>query len=186
MARIGMASLIQELRNLAQAGIADYVLNSVTYWTDDQLQSILDNGQVQNYKIPLVYITDSSTGYRLPSARIERAGVSSGFSLIGANGNEVNTVLYSVNYDSSVLTFTTAQNGASYRLNYRSYNLHRAVADVWGIKAGYYADMVSWASDNHRVDLGKQYDNAIAMQHKYESLTNAISFSRRVRTDEVI
>jgi len=184
MARIGMASLILELRNLAQAGNADYVLNSVTYWTDDQLQSALDVWQWQNYKIPLDYITYSSTDYRLPT-RIERAGLNSGFSVMNADGNVVSAVLYSINYDSSVLTFTTAQNGVAYTANYRSYNLNNAVADVWGIKAGYFADLVSWASDNHRVDLGKQYENALAMQRKFANLTNAIVFSRRFRTDEV-
>jgi len=185
MTRTGMASLILELRSLGQAGISEFVLDTTTYWSDAQLQSMLDVWQTRNYKVPLEYITNSGVDYRLPIARIERAGTDSGFAVLDSAGVVVSPTLYAVNYDARVVTFTTAQNGAYYSLNYRSYTVSNAVADVWGIKASYYADSVTWASDNHRVELGELHENALAMESKFAELSNAIAYSRRFRTDEV-
>ena len=46
MARTGMTNLIGELRTLAVAGTNDYSLGTTNYWTDDQLQTVLDRHQL--------------------------------------------------------------------------------------------------------------------------------------------
>ena len=42
MARSTMTDLIALMRSWAQVGSADYSLAGVTYWSDDQLQAVLD------------------------------------------------------------------------------------------------------------------------------------------------
>jgi tRNA splicing ligase len=42
MARAGMSDLIAELRGMTDAGTADYTVGTVSYWSDDHLQTELD------------------------------------------------------------------------------------------------------------------------------------------------
>ena len=41
--RTGMTNLVARVRALTGAGTAEYTAGSVTYWTDDHLQTILDS-----------------------------------------------------------------------------------------------------------------------------------------------
>lgn len=188
MARDGMANLIALVRQHANVGTADATIGGVAYWTDDQIQAMLDRTQVRRYACDLVYLDDSETDYRLPasSAWIERAGSASGWQVYNSAGSAVGTADYSVNYDAGIITFPTAQNGAGYTLDFREYELYGVVADVWEQKAGTVAQQVNWSSDNHRVEAGKKADMALEMARKYRAMAGGggVVFARRVRVDE--
>src|SRR5579859_1511625 len=55
-ARTGMVALIQELRAKADAGPTDYTVNSVSYFTDDQLQTYLDRTRLITRMMPMTPI----------------------------------------------------------------------------------------------------------------------------------
>ena len=42
MARSGMSALLTEFRGLAEAGTSEYSVAGPSYWSDDQLQDVLD------------------------------------------------------------------------------------------------------------------------------------------------
>lgn len=188
MARDGMSNLITLVRQHANVGTADMSFGGVAYWTDDQIQAMLDRTQARRYARDLIYLDDSETDYRLPasSAWVERAGSASGWQLYSSAGSAVGTADYSVNYDAGIITFPTAQNGAGYILDYREYELYAVVADVWQQKASYYATQVNWSSDNMRVEASKKADQCLAMANKYRGMAGGggVVMARRVRVDE--
>jgi hypothetical protein len=188
MARDGMSNLIALVRQHGNIGTADATFGGVSYWTDDQIQAMLDRTQVRRFLRDLVYLDDSGTDYVIPSssAWLERAGSASGWQVYNASGSAIGTASYSVNYDANIITFPTVQSGAGYTLDYREYRLYEVVADVWEQKAGAVANQVNWQSDNHRVEASKKADQCLMMARKYRAMAGGggVVTARRVRVDE--
>ena len=62
--RTGMTNLVARVRALTGAGTAEYTAGTVTYWTDDHLQTILDaNGGIL-IDSPLTWLPQSLTAAR--------------------------------------------------------------------------------------------------------------------------
>ena len=62
MARDGMATLIAELRRRTNAGTAEATVNGTAYWTDDQLQSVLDTRRSVLKFLPIHAMPKASAG----------------------------------------------------------------------------------------------------------------------------
>ena len=134
-ARAGMSNLIKALRAATAVGTSDYTINSVSYWTDDQLQEMLDRYQEQHVHINLtpkpMYTGDwEYYDYLIPQGRnFEESGTDSGWAVRNSAGGTVTG--YTVNYPARKITFTADQAGKAYYLDCRTYNLQLAAADVW-------------------------------------------------------
>lgn len=190
MAREGMADLIAELRRLTNAGTADYTVGSTTYWSDDQLQSILDRYRETYKTVPLQAVAETNGAsnsiyldYVIPTRYkwIEASGSVSGFALLDSTYGTVSSG-FTVNYDARRITFTADTSGSAYFLNFRAYDMHQAAADVWEDKAASVWDDVDWRSDNHQVAAAKQYDHCIKMARKYRGKSGG-TFGKFVRVD---
>ena len=66
-----MASLITELRGMANAGTADYTLGTATYWDGDQVQRVLDRNRMDVYREQLTKVVNHL------AAQIDGRGVQS-------------------------------------------------------------------------------------------------------------
>lgn len=164
MARDSMAGLISKVRTLAGAGTADYTLAGATYWTDDQVEDVLDAQRVDWREIALLARPEySSTGdqeyhdYYIPAqlgAHWEGAGSASIWTVREA-GVAVGTALYTADLNNRRIRFTADQAGAAYTLDASSYNVHQAASDIWRRKAAYYAESVDWQTDGHRVSASQ-------------------------------
>jgi len=53
-ARTGMNDLITELRGMTNAGSADTTIAGTAYWSDNQLQAILDRNRFDQDRLQLV------------------------------------------------------------------------------------------------------------------------------------
>lgn len=192
MARAGMATLIQQLRALGHAGTNDYTVGDETYWTDDQLQALLDETREQRVRVDLTADPIYNAGdweyydYVLPAGRwVEEAGTSGAFVVRDSDGDVVSSSNYSVNYRARRITFTSDQDGAIRTADYRTYNLYRAAARLWDERAAYLAQMVDWSSDNHDFKANQEYRAAVAQAAKYRGMAG-ITVGIMVRTDEAI
>ena len=176
-ARSTMATLITRLRGLSQAGTADYTVSSVTYWTDDQLQDVLDEHRQDIYRAPMqpiqiynggtVEYHDYHSGYSNLEAT---SGGTAIFYVEDAAGNAVGTALYTPDYTRGVITFPADTGGSAYYLYGRTYDLNAAAAEVWRTKAGQYAMAVNFSTDNHRIDRGKIIENCFFMADRYDRM----------------
>ena len=174
MARTTMATLITSLRGMALAGSSDYTVNGLSYWTDNQLQDVLDAHRKDVYGYPLTAQPSYSGGvavyleYHSGIINLEQTdGGTAIFYITDGVGANVGTALYTADYNRGVITFLADTGGIDYELYGRTYDLNAAAADVWRQKAGQYATAVNFSTDNHRVDRGEIIKNCLKMAAFY-------------------
>ena len=68
-ARTGLSTLISQIRGLSNLGTNDYTLGTATYWTDDQIQIVLDNHRTDIFREELDnsninYVSSGSIEYK--------------------------------------------------------------------------------------------------------------------------
>lgn len=177
--REGMSALVSKLRGLCAVGPSDYQIGSQTYWSDDQLEAVLDSTARPYKGIRLLALPAFADGawrtldYVIPmeaGADFEAPGAGSGFALRDSGGAEVPPAAYSLNLPARRITFNADQGGAAFTLDARAYNVHVAAAAVWEQKAAHAAGEVSWGADNHRVDAGQEYEHCLTMARHYRRL----------------
>ena len=161
--RAGMSDLVSTLRQRTYTGLTDYTLGAVTYWTDDQLQTILDSHAVSFYDEMLSSVPQMTSGgtvkyfrYNAPYRNLESG---TNFSLALTAGGSV-TASYSVDYNAGVITFTTDQRGTAYFLTGKTYMMESAAADVWDQKAAYYSLSYDVKTDGHDLTRSQLYKQA--------------------------
>ena len=177
-ARSGLSSLITELRGLAEAGTADYTIaGTVTYWTDDQLQDVLDIHRKDVIFEPLqMYPTQISGGsisyqdYRSSFGFYEATtGGTAILYLQDATGATIGSANYTPDYRRGQFQFSANQAGSVYYLTGRSYDLNAAAADVWRRKAAHYAPTsFDFSTDNHTVSRSQIYSHCKEMADYFD------------------
>jgi len=190
MARAGMATLIARLRSMCEAGTADYAVAGTTYWSDDELQAILDSHRMEITRENLVsrseYVSSGSAVYKDYFSAFrnfeEASGGSAVWDVEDGDGDSIGTANYSVNYDAGHLRFTSDTLNASYYLTARSYNINRAAAEVWQRKAAHYASSYDFAADGARFDRSQMHAHALDMVKHFKN-AGGIAIGRLVRTD---
>lgn len=178
MARTGMASLITELRGMTEAGTAEYTVAGSSYWTDNQLQDVLDLHredvifeQLQMYPVHVAGGSLSYKDFRSSYGFYEATtGGTSIFYVQDSTGSAIGTANYTPDYRRGQLEFSSDQAGTVYYLTGRSYDLHAAAADVWRKKAAHYAPTsFDFSTDNHSIKRSLVYDHCLQMAEFFES-----------------
>jgi hypothetical protein len=155
-ARTGMSELIEVLRGMGNAGTADFTVGTITYWSDEQLQRILDANRLNVYQEPIQPAESfQGTSYEYQSQwdnYEQSTGGTAIFYLEDGTGAKVSAASYSVDYLNGHITFVANTAGALYYLTGRSYDLNAAAAEVWRQKASQSAGgQFDWSTDNMSV-----------------------------------
>lgn len=192
LARPSMRPLVQQLRGLSQAGTADWTVGAETYWTDAQLEDVLDSYRTDWRELGLTAAPEYNSGgtleyydYFIPGAagkHWEGAGSQSIWAVRDAGGGTVSG--YTAYLQQGRVRFSTDQAGAAYTLDASSYDLNAAAADVWRRKAAYYAESVDWQTDGHQVMASQMRSQCLAMADYYED-AGGVGSVRLVRRDVV-
>lgn len=187
-----MATLIRHLRAACSVGTADYSINGVAYWTDDQLQTQLD--RVRNSYIgvplePMPIYDDGETkyfDYAIPveiERYFEESGVGSNWAVKDSTGADAPS--NTPNYDAGIITFAANTGGTAFYLDLRSYNLNRAAAQVWTWKAANRANRINWESDNHKMSAAQEYEHCMEQAKLYRKMAG-VQTSTFDRVDEAV
>ena len=199
-ARTGMAALIAELRDLTNSGTTDYTVNSVSYFTDDQLQDYLDRTMLLTRMCPLrpIPVRNGTLTQYFDYAIPDELGIwferyvdaSSGWAVKDGNGNtKVSGTDYTTNYSKSLVTFATDQIGTAYLLDCVTYDLFAAAAVVWRKKASFEWRSVDFKTDNHDIKASQRRDFCLAQAEYYDNKSGVsgdggIQTGTFARTDE--
>lgn len=165
-----MGYLIENLRGLTACGSADYTVNSVSYWSDNLLQSELDKTQIKYYQADMEYRDYTLGGtlqvldYYLGVNNLENS-----ITVYDVNWNEIGTADYTFDAQKGLVTFATNTKGSAYYWSGYGYDLNEAASNVWNQKSAHFAGKVNWSTDNHRVDQGMLYAQAKDMVQFYKS-----------------
>lgn len=187
MARTGMATLISTVRDMAVAGTSDYTLGTTTYWTDNQIQTVLDRYRLTVLREELQSFDSYNNGtveykeYRSQYGNYEESsGGTAIFEIEDAAGTTVGTALWTMDYANGILTFASDTGGSSMMLTGYSYDIHSAAADVWRMKAGHHSGAVDFKTDNMSVNRGQLIQNDMQMANYYAGMgrVKKIQFDR--------
>jgi len=181
MARSTMASLISTLRGMTNAGTADFTVGSSTFWSDDQLQTILDRYVFVVRDEYLDAIQQENTGgtviYKDYQSRNrffeDTSGGTAQFIIRESAGGSVVSSGWSANYDTGLITFDNDTRGTAYSLSGRSYDVYAAAADVWYQKAAHAAEQIDFSTAGHSIKRSNVYASSIAMAKRYESMASS-------------
>ncbi len=170
--REGMTAPISRLRFLGDCATDD-LFNDVTYWTDEQLQDILDMNTVQSQRIKLVEdlrYTDGSLDWKVQRFKLpvnydmERTAI-----VVDQYGYTVSDTLYTLNYLTQVVTFTTLPTRGTYYLECNQIDMYEAVADVWDKKASQRTNYIVIKGGNNRFEHSQEYEHCVDMAKHYRN-----------------
>jgi hypothetical protein len=183
MARTGMAVMIETVRGFCNAGSADVVLGTATFWADDEVQRVLDRHKtyiVREELTPFESYAGSGTivylEYRSAFGNIE-SGTAGSFKIENGPGATIGTSAYTGDYVNGVFTFGTNTAGTAYFMTGYSYDVYAAAADIWRVKSGHVASGVNFSTDNMRVDRGQLIKNCQSMAEYYGRMSGAKVFN---------
>lgn len=176
MARTGMSDLLTELRGMTDTSTNDYSIigaGTATYWSDDQLQKILDNHRTDIKFIEMTAQMDGDLSYHdysIGYSNLEQtAGGTAIFIVQDVNGVAISTSEYTPDYDRGLVTFTDDTEGTVYFFTGRSYDLEGAAAEVWRKKQVHYHTAVNFSTDNNSISREMLFQHAREMADYYES-----------------
>jgi hypothetical protein len=136
--RAGMQNLINRVRALTGAGVAEYTIGDISYWTDEHIQSTLDGSVRYFVAAPLVWKPEQIAGtvnYLIAQAPYrdleEAASGTARWAVRDGAGAFIGTANYTPNYRTGEISFGTVnQGGTAYYLTAYSYDVCAAAADV--------------------------------------------------------
>jgi hypothetical protein len=193
MARSGLANLITELRGFTEAGTAEYTVAGASFWTDDQMQDVLDlhrsdliHAQLDSYPVIVSGGTLQYFEYRAPAGMFEAtSGGTSIFYMQDSTGATAGTSLWTADYRRGVVTFASNTAGTVFYLTGRTYDLNAAAADIWKKKAGHYAPTAfDFSTDNHNLQRSQIYEHCLDMASRFDGMSkSAIQTVQMYRSD---
>lgn len=195
MARSGLSDLITRLRNMTATGSADYTVGALTYWTDAQLQDVLDRNRkdIRDEKLFTEHVIGTAGtaqwfDYQSKYDTYEQTtGGTSIFYLAFSDGERVGTAEYTVDYARGAITFTNDTGGSALYLNGRAYDLSAAASEIWTMKADHVADRYDFSADGARHNMSQiveQYMQRAERYARYAKWGNrGVGVSTLLRTD---
>jgi hypothetical protein len=162
---------------MANAGTADMTIGTVSYWSDDQLQTVLDRYRTDYVDRPLYPVFETQPAgtlhaYRYISGAQNLEATDGGTAVFVVKDmafNPSGTANWTPDYPRGEVTFIADTLGHSYHLTGRAYNLNKAAADVWRTKASYYSvSSIDWSTDNMSVKRSQVVKQAYDMAAYYD------------------
>lgn len=162
MSRAGMATLIGRVRDLTNAGTAEYTRGTVTYFTDDHIEEVLDRHRIDLVRHKLASEATYPGGGSVVYTRQRSAygHLESGTALVieDSVGDDRGTATFSADYQLGIFDFTTDQKGTALYLTARSYDPFGAAGEL----------LEEWAASEAR---------------SFDFSTDGQSFSRRQKVE---
>ena len=196
LARPGLVDLITELRSMTDASASDYSLGGLPYWTDLQLQAVLDKHRTEIKFLEMDTSPDAPVGgnvqyhdYTVGWGNLEQTtGGTLVFIVQDVLGNSVPLASYTPDYQRCLVTFAVNTLGLTYFVTARSYDLDGAAAEVWRKKQVHYHTAINFITDNQSLSRESLFSHAREMAAYYESIgRKGMSSIQMVRddTDEI-
>lgn len=195
MVRAGMTELIASLRGMTDAAADEYTVAGITYWSDGQLQDILDRCRHDYYNHPLAPAVEYMGGdivyqsyYWHEGQHVERLDSGSAAWLLqDGNGAAAGTADYTPYYEAGYVRFAADQAGRGWALTYRAYDMNRAASLVWERKAAHVASRFDLSTDNHNLHRSQLRQGYLQMAAHYRNQSSggsrAVGHTRLNRAD---
>src|SRR5574341_1094503 len=177
--RSGMTKIILELRRMTDTSDGEVTVNGVSYWSDQQLQDILDQHRLDVLDVELVskplqtngvtewkryYIPDGVGRFIEYDSAVPDTSI---FDIVNSLG--VSAAGYTVDLLSKSIVFTANTGGITYFLRGRTYLIYGSAAQVWFEKAGHRTALINWTAGLQQLEEDLEYQHCMAMYKEYNS-----------------
>ncbi len=177
MSRSTMANLIQTVRGLTQAGTAEYTAGTVTYWSDDSIQEVLDRHKYEIRFDSLITFPVTVSGgtvqwrdYQSQYRWFEDTdGGTARFIVQDSTGSTITS--YTTQPQRGLINFNSNTGGTAYYLTGFAFDVYGAAADIWQQKGARYATMPDFQTDNHQVKRSHVMRNIDMMVTRYTAMS---------------
>ncbi|HNB50420.1 MAG TPA: hypothetical protein PK530_00675 [Anaerolineales bacterium] len=191
--RTGMTDIVKSIRQLGEAGTADYALAGETYWTDEHLQALADRHRQWFHAVNLTMESQQIGGttryyrYRFPDTLrpdwygIEgTAGGTAAFRVDDSLGNLIAGTLYTFHPDALDVVFAADQAGSARYWTGFAYDLPAIAAELWTRKAAHAWSAINFSADGHRFDRGALQAHCLEMAKTFQRAkgTRAVKMHR--------
>ena len=164
-----MTALVTRLRSITSAATDD-VFNGVTYWTDEQLQDILDAHTLGVQDLPLsegALYTNGVLDWQKQTYHLARGyDVASDVTILDSLGV---VVTGTVNTQSKAVSLTAGSQGTQYYVRATVYDMYEAAAEVWSLKASQRSDYVRWKAGNYQANAAEEYQHCLERSSYYRA-----------------
>lgn len=174
-ARDGMANLIKKVRSKTNVGPTDYTVNGDAHFTDDQIQTMLDASRELVYQEALRVereyknATTATYGYYWRWWDVETADTDGAFIVTDGQGAIIDAGDYTIDYDRQRIQFTDDTFDVPAYLTYVTYDVNRAIADVWGQVASFEALAFDVGTDGHDLKRSQKHKAALGQEAYWRS-----------------
>lgn len=175
--RTGMSDLVQYVRELTIAGTSEFTVGTLSYFSDDHIQTALDNHRRDFQFVSTEVVPEQVSGSVVYKRFITEPYIESGtaFYLQTASGGTVGTSLYSVDYTRGVIDFTSDTVGTAFYVTGRTYDVNAAASDIWKKKGANAANQVDWSTDNHRMSSSQYFNHCMQQAEYFRGMAHPIS-----------
>lgn len=181
MARTGMTTLIDTVRGMTDAGTADYTVGTVTFWSADEVQRVMDRNRTEVFRSEMTPVQTYNSGtveykqYFGDYGNLEQTtGGTSIFYLENAAGSVVGTALYTMDYSAGKATFAADTTGSTMFMYGYSYDLNAAASDIWRMKSANAAKMFDFSTDNMSVKRSQYQDMCIKQAEYFAQMAEPV------------
>lgn len=173
MARLGMTDLISQMRSqVAESG--------TVIFTDDRLQTILDNNRYDFYQLPLRIVPQAINGstsyqwYYLQNHKFIE-GTASGTALVRIyNYDGVVQSNYTSDLSTGLFTFDVNMRGSALYMTGRSYNFYKAVSQAWKEKAAYHSNNFDFKVEGRSFNKSQVVKHCLEMSNYYSGMADPV------------
>lgn len=185
-----MGGLIGQVRGLANLGTADYTVGTVAYWSDAQVQEVLDRHRVDVVDERVEPVRELAAGgsaayflYELPMGHFETTdGGTAVFVVRDGTGTLAGTGDFSVDYGAGRVRFADDQMGTVRYVSGRSYDVYRAAGEIWEMKAASVAERFDFSADGASFKVSQLVAQYERMAERMRS-RGRVAVGRLVRDD---
>ncbi len=184
--RTGMADMINYVRLHADLSQNEVTVNGVAYWTDQQIQDVLDTYRQDARRILLEVVPEKLAGvvlytrYYLPDYIGSWIETGDQFTIVDVLGNAAPS--YTLDLNSRVVIFDANTTGKTYYAYMRVYDIRPAIAEVWLMKAGLRTALIDWKAGGQSMNEDAEYKHCME-QYKEWSGYMGIKSVRMRRED---
>ena len=177
--RAGMQTIVNKLREMTAAAY-DEEFGGVRFWSDDQLQDILDqHKRITHYPLisaPYTVTDGQELGRHTWTPRNARERYEeSETTVFDINGGSdlVDAGTASIDYETRLVTYLTAylEDAATntHEIVLTSYNMNDAASEVWESKAAQRHEYIRTKAGAHTLDLQQDYEHCLAMANRFRN-----------------
>lgn len=168
--RTSMASIISEVRQYGQAA-PDDVFDGVTYWSDQQLQTIADRNSKLG-KVKAKQVDPDGLIFKLVVPKT--IAVENDIRLFTTDTVIEVTADFTYDHDTQELTFAAPQTPTEYFVYGRIVRIYNALAELWQNKADQRFNYIDWKAQNNKMNMTQEYQHCIdrALYYRGKTIRN--------------